>query len=139
MAHEINNPLAGILIYAELLQRAGGTYASPRENIEEIIGQTMRCQKIVSRLLDFSRQSLGDRNLVDVNDVIRHGVDLILHQSLFHNIEVLQELYPVLPHWSVTRANCSRSLQSPHQRRGRHGRAGEDHHRHPGHGPGRTG
>ena len=98
VAHEINNPLAGILIYAELLQRQGDTLGESKEFVDEIIGQTLRCQKIVSRLLEFSRQSLGERTLVDLNGVIGRVLDLILHQSLFHNIEVQQDLYPELPH-----------------------------------------
>ena len=98
VAHEINNPLAGILIYAELLQRQADTLGEGKEFVDEIIGQTLRCQKIVSRLLEFSRQSLGERTLVDLNGVIGCVLDLILHQSLFHNIEVQQNLDPELPH-----------------------------------------
>ena len=97
VAHEINNPLAGILIYAELLQRDLAADAVHRENIEVIINQTMRCQQIVHRLLDFSRQSLGERKLFDVNDIIHRCVELISHQAFFHNIKVIRELDPFLP------------------------------------------
>ena len=97
VAHEINNPLAGILIYAELLQRDLAADAAHRENIEVIINQTMRCQQIVHRLLDFSRQSLGDKKLFDANDIIHRCVELISHQAFFHNIKVIQELDPFLP------------------------------------------
>jgi signal transduction histidine kinase len=97
VAHEINNPLAGILIYAELLQRDLADDATNRENIEVIINQTMRCQQIVHRLLDFSRQSLGEKKLFDINDVIHRCVELISHQAFFHNIEVIQHLDPFLP------------------------------------------
>ena len=97
VAHEINNPLAGILIYAELLQRELADDAVNRENIEVIINQTMRCQHIVHRLLDFSRQSLWDKKLFDVNDIINRCVELISHQAFFHNIRVIQRLDPFLP------------------------------------------
>jgi PAS domain S-box-containing protein len=97
VAHEINNPLAGILIYAELLQRELAADAAHRENVEVIIKQTMRCQQIVRRLLDFSRQSLGDQKLFDANDIIHRCVELISHQAFFHNITVIQELDPFLP------------------------------------------
>ena len=97
VAHEINNPLAGILIYAELLRRDLAADAVHRENIEVIINQTMRCQQIVHRLLDFSRQSLGDRKLFDANDIIHRCVELISHQAFFHNIKVVQQLDPFLP------------------------------------------
>jgi two-component system NtrC family sensor kinase len=97
VAHEINNPLAGILIYAELLQRDLAADAVHRENLEVIINQTMRCQQIVHRLLDFSRQSLGERKLFDVNEIINRCVELISHQAFFHNIQVVRELDPFLP------------------------------------------
>jgi len=97
VAHEINNPLAGILIYAELLQRELGSEAKGKEHIEEIIQQTMRCQQIVQRLLEFSRQSLGQQTQFDLNHIINRCVELICHQALFHNIDVFQDLDPELP------------------------------------------
>jgi PAS domain S-box-containing protein len=97
VAHEINNPLAGILIYAELLARELEQHPPLRENIEVVINQTMRCQQIVNRLLDFSRHSLGQKRLFDPNEVIRNCVDLVRHQAFFHNIKINQELDPRLP------------------------------------------
>jgi PAS domain S-box-containing protein len=97
VAHEINNPLAGILIYAELMARDLALDSPLRENIEIIINQTMRCQQIVNRLLDFSRQSLGQKRLFNLNEVIRSCVDLIRHQAFFHNIKIIQRLDPGLP------------------------------------------
>jgi two-component system NtrC family sensor kinase len=97
VAHEINNPLAGILIYAELLKRDMREEAEYRENLDVIINQTMRCQQIVKRLLDFSRQSLGQQKLFDVNEVISRVVELVSHQAFFHNIKVIQDLYSGLP------------------------------------------
>ncbi len=97
VAHEINNPLAGILIYAELLQRDLAADDAHRENLEVIVNQTMRCQQIVNRLLDFSRQTLGQKKLFDVNDVIHRCVELISHQAFFHNIKVVEHLDPLLP------------------------------------------
>jgi two-component system NtrC family sensor kinase len=97
VAHEINNPLAGILIYAELLQREMEPASKGREHVGEIINQTMRCQQIVNRLLEFSRQSMVQRTLVDLNTVVDRVVELILHQALFHDIQVVRNLDPDLP------------------------------------------
>ncbi|MDD2902779.1 MAG: PAS domain S-box protein [Syntrophales bacterium] len=97
VAHEINNPLAGILIYAEIMKRDLEENAQARENLEVIISQTVRCQQIVTRLLEFSRQSLGQKTLFDLNEIIIRCVELISHQPLFHNIEVNRELDPELP------------------------------------------
>ena len=57
----------------------------------------MRCQQIVNRLLDFSRQTLGQKKLFDLNDVIHRCVELISHQAFFHNIKVVEDLDPLLP------------------------------------------
>jgi PAS domain S-box-containing protein len=97
VAHEINNPLAGILIYAELLQRSLREDAPERQQIDEIITQTLRCKQIVSRLLEFSRQSLGQKTLFSVNEVIGRCVELVGQQALFHNISVIQDLGVNLP------------------------------------------
>ena len=97
VAHEINNPLAGILIYAELLQRSLREDAPERQHLDEIITQTLRCKQIVSRLLEFSRQSLGQKTLFQVNEVISRCVELVGHQALFHNIDVIQDLDVNLP------------------------------------------
>jgi PAS domain S-box-containing protein len=97
VAHEINNPLAGILIYAELLTRDLAEDNEGRKYLEEIIQQTMRCQQIVTRLLEFSRQSLGQKTLFDLNYTLSRCMELISHQALFHNIEIHQQLDPELP------------------------------------------
>jgi signal transduction histidine kinase len=97
VAHEINNPLAGILIYAELLERQLETGDFNREYLTEIISQTLRCQQIVTRLLEFSRQSLGQKTDFDVNKIILRCIDLISHQAIFHNIEINTELDTKLP------------------------------------------
>ena len=49
------------------------------------------------RLLDFSRQSLGEQKLFDVNDILHRCVELISHQAFFHNIKIIQDLDPFLP------------------------------------------
>lgn len=97
VAHEVNNPLAGILIYAELMKRDLAENALAQENLEVIISQTVRCQQIVTRLLEFSRQSLGQRMLFDLNETINRCVELIGHQPLFHDIKVDRVLDPELP------------------------------------------
>jgi PAS domain S-box-containing protein len=97
VAHEINNPLAGILIYAELLERQMQNGTFDREYLTEIINQTLRCQQIVTRLLEFSRQSLGQKTHFDVNEIILRCIDLISHQAIFHNIEIRTEIDAELP------------------------------------------
>jgi two-component system NtrC family sensor kinase len=98
VAHEINNPLAGILIYADLLLKEVGHNPSWRQDMEEIITQTLRCKEIVNRLLEFSRRSLAETVLFNVNEVIAQGVKLLSRQTLFQDIQILQDLDPRLPY-----------------------------------------
>jgi signal transduction histidine kinase len=97
VAHEINNPLAGLLIYADMLMKEIKHNEQWRRDLEEIINQTLRCKQIVSRLLEFSRQSLEERVVFDVSEVIGHCAELLRHQALFHNVEIIQDLQPGLP------------------------------------------
>ncbi len=97
VAHEINNPLAGVLIYADILMKEIESNEKWRQDLEEIINQTLRCKQIVARLLEFSRQSLDERVLFDVNEIIGNCVELLQHQSLFHNVEIIQNLNMDLP------------------------------------------
>jgi PAS domain S-box-containing protein len=97
VAHEINNPLAGVLIYADILMKELKGNEQLRKDLEEIISQTLRCKQIVARLLEFSRQSLDERVLFDVNEIIGHCVALLQHQSLFHNVQIIQDLESDLP------------------------------------------
>jgi signal transduction histidine kinase len=70
---------------------------SLRQDLEEIINQTLRCKEIVTRLLEFSRQSLGERCLFDVNELIHQSAKLLRHQALFHDIELILNLQTDLP------------------------------------------
>jgi two-component system NtrC family sensor kinase len=97
VAHEINNPLAGILIYAEALLKEIEDRPRWREDLEEIVNQTLRCKQIVTRLLEFSRQSLGQRVLFDLNEIIGRCVDLLARQSLFHDVQIVLDLERELP------------------------------------------
>ncbi len=97
VAHEINNPLAGILIYADILMRDIGENRQWREDLEEIRSQTLRCKQIVTRLLEFSRMPLAQRTALDANEVVKACVAFLHHQALFHDIEFDFQLTDDLP------------------------------------------
>ncbi|SPF31460.1 putative Histidine kinase [Syntrophobacter sp. SbD1] len=98
IAHEINNPLSGILIFADILLKDLPAH-NPQwgADLQEIIDQTMRCKEIVARLLEFSRQSVGQRLNSEINAVIARSMELLSHQALFHNIEFVTDLQPDIP------------------------------------------
>ena len=97
VAHEINNPLAGIMIYAELLKEALTGQAQNVKDVQEIIDQTLRCKKIVSELLEFSRQSVGKVSSFHLEDLIDKSLNLLINQALFQDIEVRRDIKPDLP------------------------------------------
>ena len=97
VAHEINNPLSGIMIYAELLKESLKDEAQPLSDIQEIIDQTLRCKKIVSELLEFSRQSIGKPSYFSMEDMITKSLNLLINQAVFQDIEVKKDIEPDMP------------------------------------------
>ncbi|MDY7019422.1 MAG: [Fe-Fe] hydrogenase large subunit C-terminal domain-containing protein [Chloroflexota bacterium] len=101
IAHELNNPLAGVLVYTKLLSKkiAGGTFIK-----EEGLGQLSkmelevnRCSRIIRNLLDFARQTEPMLRLVDVNQVWEQTLLLVSHHAQLQNIEIIRDFSPSLP------------------------------------------
>ncbi len=97
VAHEINNPLGGILLYSNLVLEEMESDNSSRENMEKIIYQTNRCKKIVQNLLDFARTPSGDMIPLSINEVILMSLNLVKDQSMFLGIEIVTDLAEDLP------------------------------------------
>jgi two-component system, NtrC family, sensor kinase len=97
VAHELNSPLGGILIYANLLMEDIPPGDPKQNDLKEIAEQTNRCKEIVKELLEFSRQSSQQRLPCSLNQTIRQTIDLLGKQALFHNIQVVQNIDPDLP------------------------------------------
>jgi two-component system, NtrC family, sensor kinase len=97
VAHEINNPLSGILLYADMLARDLAHNPQWSADLQEIIDQTLRCKQIVTRLLEFSRQSIGQRIAFDVNNIVNRSAQLLAGQSLFCDVEFVLDLQPDIP------------------------------------------
>jgi len=97
VAHELNNPLQGIVTYSHLLLESTAADDASRSNLEKIVTQADRCGNIVRGLLDFSRQRKSNKTLYDVNKVLRQCVSLLENQVLFHNIEMESSFAADLP------------------------------------------
>ncbi len=97
VAHELNNPLTGILTFAEDLMLEADPADLKRKDYEVIVNETMRCRHIVRDLLDFSRQKVSERLRTDINTVIRNTLTIIERQASFHNIEFRLELAEGMP------------------------------------------
>ena len=97
VAHEINNPLGGILIYSHLVLENMNDDDPQKENLKKIVNQTTRCKGIVKGLLDFSRQTEPNIENEDINDILKSALDLLEHQTILQNITITKELEQSLP------------------------------------------
>ena len=101
IAHEINNPLAGVLVYTQLLSKkvTGDTFnkEDALQYLSKMESEVCRCSKIIRNLLDFARQTEPKLRLVDINQVLEQAFSLVGHQAQLQNIEVVTELSPSLP------------------------------------------
>ncbi len=90
VAHEINNPLGGIMLFSNLLLRKAPAAGTERENLERICSEAKRCQKIVQGLLDFARHREPMAEPVDIHDVLDKTLQLVENQAMFQNIETVK-------------------------------------------------
>jgi two-component system NtrC family sensor kinase len=97
VAHEINNPLTGILANSSLLLEDLPADDQRREDVEIIVNETIRCREIVKRLLDFARQTKPQKKLTDVNALIDNIILLVRNQTSFRNIVIEKNLAGGLP------------------------------------------
>jgi two-component system NtrC family sensor kinase len=96
VAHELNNPLAGVLGYAQLLM-AGPMDARQQKAIDRIFESALRCQKIVQNLLSFARRHPIEKKLLGLNGIIEKTLDLKAYQLRVNNLSVIKKLDPGLP------------------------------------------
>jgi len=97
VAHEINNPLGGILLYSNLVLEDIPADSPAEENMQKIIYQTNRCKGIVQNLLDFARAPTGDMLPLKIDGVIKTSLNLVKDQAMFHGIEVKTDLAEDVP------------------------------------------
>jgi len=97
IAHEINNPLGGILIYSSLLLEDAAKEAPEYDNLEKIVRETTRCKKIVKGLLDFARPKDPEMSETDVNETLESALSLLKTQAIFQNVEIRKD-YSSIPH-----------------------------------------
>ncbi|MFP4640577.1 MAG: [Fe-Fe] hydrogenase large subunit C-terminal domain-containing protein [Dehalococcoidia bacterium] len=101
IAHEINNPLAGVLTYTKLLMKKAEndslTKEMSREYLPKMESEVTRSSRIIRNLLDFARQTEPMLRETDINQTIEKALSLVGHQAQIQNVEVKKELSPDLP------------------------------------------
>ena len=98
VAHEINNPLAGVLTFSMLALEDCDDDHPLKQSLEVIVKQTLRCRDTVKGLLDFARQSNTAPSITEVNTVVDKTLQLLENQTIFQNIRTVRNFDPILPH-----------------------------------------
>ncbi len=92
VAHEINNPLTGIIFYADLLLKTFEEDDPRRQSLTCVYGDAKRCGKIIKNLLAYSRQEAPSQEILHVNTLLEHSLDLIRDTKFFMGIQIKKEL-----------------------------------------------
>jgi len=96
VAHEVNNPLAAILGFTDLLLENPEVPLSARDDLQIILQETQRTKDIVQDLLSFARQRPVQREPVQVNSVLRQTIKLRSYDFASHGVEVLEDFEEAL-------------------------------------------
>jgi len=101
IAHEVNNPLAGVLVYTQLLAKRLNSDRFNKEDALKSLAametELIRSTRLIRNLLDFSRQSPPALREVNANEVLERALELAAHSAELQNIQVSKELAPSLP------------------------------------------
>ena len=97
IAHELNNPLTGVMGYSQLLQLRKDLDDRAKDNLFKINNLALRCQKIVQNLLSFARKQKPERTLSDINEILEKTVELRSYELQVNNIEITRDLDRDLP------------------------------------------
>jgi two-component system NtrC family sensor kinase len=97
IAHELNNPLTGVLTFTSLLRKKMPDGSPDAEDLDLVIRETRRCASIIRRLLDFAREKAPVKAFFDLNQVISETVRFVDRPATLQNIEITLALAPALP------------------------------------------
>jgi signal transduction histidine kinase len=97
VAHELNNPLATILVYVQLLLARGNIDGITKEGLGTIYREAQRASAINADLLCFARRGKPEKQLISIQEVIQRSLELHIHRLRENNIEVVVKLQPDIP------------------------------------------
>jgi two-component system NtrC family sensor kinase len=101
VAHEINNPLTGVLTYGSFLLKRTQNHPELQEDLKVVVRETVRCREIVKSLLDFARQSIPKKTPSDMNEIIDRAIAVVEHQVSIKGVKIVKSLEPQLPKMTV--------------------------------------
>jgi signal transduction histidine kinase len=92
IAHEINNPLAGILLYSSNLSKKVVKGGQLEHGLKIIIKETQRCKTIIQGLLDFAREQEPERFMVNVNDIMTSAIGIVENEFHLRQVRIRKHL-----------------------------------------------
>ncbi|HUT65925.1 MAG TPA: cache domain-containing protein [Spirochaetota bacterium] len=110
VAHEINNPLTGVLTFTHMLLKQKDLNEETRKDLETIAKETERVRKIVKGLLDFSRQTELDPEPTDINRLVKNTITLAENQALIKGLSLQFNPGEELPVRTVDRSQLQSVL-----------------------------
>lgn len=97
VAHEINNPLTGVLTYSSFLQKRTKDNPEFQEDLKVIVRETLRSREIVKSLLDFARQSVPKKSSAQINEIIDKALSVIDSQLSVNKVKIIKQTETNLP------------------------------------------
>ena len=97
IAHEINNPLAGILLYSSNLAKKVSEDTPLREGLDIIIHETIRCRRIIQELLDFSRERELQKIPTNINNIIEKTLNILENEFKLNRVKLNKNLAEDMP------------------------------------------
>ena len=97
VAHELNNPLAAVQAYAELISSEENLDENLRKDLETIFREAQRASRITGNLLSFARKHEPEKRSISINEVVEKSIELNAYRMKVNNIEVTMDLDPDLP------------------------------------------
>jgi two-component system, NtrC family, sensor kinase len=101
VAHEINNPLTGVLTYSSFLMRRTQDRPEIQDDLKVIVRETIRCREIVKSLLDFARQSVPKKAETSLNEIIDRAITVASNQLTLNQIRLEKQTADDLPKVTV--------------------------------------
>ena len=97
IAHELNNPLTGVLTFSHLVRKQMPDGSPEAEDMDLVIQETKRCAVIIRRLLDFARDKTPEKNFSSLNALVEQTTQLISQSAKIAEVDIILDLDPVLP------------------------------------------
>jgi two-component system NtrC family sensor kinase len=110
VAHEINNPLTGVLTYSSFLLKRTKDNSELQDDLKIIVRETKRSREIVKSLLDFARQSVPKKHKAEINEIIENALSVVENQLSINNIQLIKNFNKNIPQLTVDANQVQQAL-----------------------------